>query len=112
MQGGCHFIGEIQPTKPIYICEGYATASSVYEDTECLTIVAFNAGNLIKVATELRKQLPQVQIVIAGDSDPVGREYAEKASQAVNGSILIPEFGDNHQGFTDWNDYFTNEVTV
>jgi len=112
MQGGCHFIGEIQPTKPIYICEGYATASSVYEDTECLTIVAFNAGNLINVATELRKQLPEIQIVIAGDSDSVGREYAEKASLAVNGLTLIPEFGDNPQGFTDWNDYFTKEVTV
>jgi putative DNA primase/helicase len=112
MQGGCHFIGEIQQTKPIYLCEGYATASSVYEDTKCLTIVAFNAGNLINVATELSKQLPEIQIVIAGDSDSVGREYAEKASLAVNGLTLIPEFGDNPQGFTDWNDYFTKEVTV
>ena len=112
MQGGCHFIGEIRQGKPIYICEGYATSASVYEDTQCLTIVAFNAGNLIKVATELRKQLPQVQIVIAGDSDSVGREYAEKASKAVNGSTLIPEFGENPQGFTDWNDYFSHGVTL
>lgn len=112
IQGGCHFIGEIQQDKPIYICEGYATAASVYEDTHCLTIVAFNAGNLIKVAIELRKQIPDAQIVIAGDSDSVGREYAEKASKAVNGSTLIPDFGDNPQGFTDWNDYFSNEVTL
>lgn len=112
MQGGCHFIGEIRQGKPIYICEGYATSASVYEDTQCLTIVAFNAGNLIKVATELRKQLPDVRIVIAGDSDSVGREYAEKASQAINGSTLIPDFGDNPQGFTDWNDYLSNEVTL
>ena len=112
MQGGCHFIGEFRQGKPIYICEGYATAASVYKDIQCLTIVAFNAGNLIKVANELRKQLPEVQIVIAGDSDSVGREYAEKASQAVNGSTLIPEFGTNPKGFTDWNDYLTNEVTV
>jgi len=112
MQGGCHFIGEIRQSKPIYICEGYATSASVYEDTQCLTIVAFNAGNLIKVATELRKQLPQVQIVIAGDSDSVGREYAEKASKTVNGSTLIPEFGENPQGFTDWNDYFSHGVTL
>ena len=106
IQGGCHFIGEICEGKPIYICEGYATAASVYEDVQCLTIVAFNASNLIKVATELRKQLPKVQIVIAGDADSVGREYAEKASQAVNGSALIPDFGNNPQGFTDWNDFF------
>ena len=112
MQGGSHFIGEIRQGKPIYICEGYATSASVYEDTQCLTIVAFNAGNLIKVATELRKQLPEVRIVIAGDSDSVGREYADKASKAVNGSTLIPDFGENPQGFTDWNDYFSNEVTL
>ena len=112
MQGGCHFIGEIREGKPIYICEGYATAASVYEDTQCLTIVAFNAGNLIKVATELRKHLPDARIVIAGDSDSVGKDYAEKASQAVNGSTLIPDFGENPQGFTDWNDYFSNEVNV
>jgi phage/plasmid primase-like uncharacterized protein len=42
----------------------------------------------------------------------VGREYAEKASLAVNGLTLIPEFGDNPQGFTDWNDYFIEGVTV
>jgi putative DNA primase/helicase len=112
MSGGCYFIGEIRQGKPIYICEGYATAASVYEDTQCLTIVAFNAGNLIKVANELRNQLPEVQIVIAGDSDSVGREYAEKASQAVNGSALIPHFGENPKGFTDWNDYLTNKEAV
>ena len=112
MQAGCHFIGEIQEDKPIFICEGYATSASVYEDTECLTIVAFNAGNLIKVATELRKHLPEVRIVIAGDSDSVGRKYAEKASQAVNGSILIPNFGNNPQGLTDWNDFFNQGEAV
>ena len=33
MSGGCHFIGEVSMDMPIYICEGYATAASVYEDT-------------------------------------------------------------------------------
>lgn len=112
MQGGCHFIGEIREGKPIYICEGYATAASVYEDTNCLTIVAFNAGNLINVATALREQLPNAQIVIAGDSDSVGKEYAERASKAINGSTLIPDFGQNPQGYSDWNDYFTKGVTA
>jgi len=107
MQAGCHFIGEIREGKPIYVAEGYATAASVYEDTQCLTIVAFNAGNLINVASALREQLPNAQIVIAGDADSVGKAYAEKASTAVNGSILIPDFGQNTEGYTDWNDYFS-----
>jgi putative DNA primase/helicase len=112
MHGGCHFIGEIAPCKPVYICEGYATAASVYEDTQCLTIVAFNAGNLINVATDLRTHLPDVEIVIAGDCDPVGRKYAEMASIAVNGATVFPDFVDSSKGYTDFNDYFVHEVTA
>lgn len=111
ISGGCHFIGEIVAGKPIYIAEGYATAASVYEDTKSLTIVAFNAANLINVATELRAQLPYVEIVIAGDADPVGQKYAQLASKAVNGTTLIPSFGDNPDGYSDWNDYFNFWVT-
>jgi len=106
VRGGCHFIGEIVDGKPIYIAEGYATAASVYEDTKCLTIVAFNAANLINVAADLRMQLPNAEIVIAGDADSVGLKYAELAAKAVNGTTLIPSFGDNPDGYSDWNDYF------
>ena len=112
LSGGCHFIGEVSRDMPIYISEGYATAVSVYEDTQCLSIVAFNAGNLINVAKDLRAQFPDIEIVIAGDCDEVGKKYAEKASQAVNGSVLIPSFGDNPYSYTDWNDYFNHWVTV
>lgn len=106
ISGGCHFIGEIVNEKPIYITEGYATAVSVYEDTKCLTIVAFNAANLINVATDLRTQLPNAEIVIAGDVDPVGLKYAELSAKAIHGTTLIPSFGDNPNGYSDWNDYF------
>ena len=112
MSGGCHFIGELVMNKPVYISEGYATAVSVYEDTKTLAIVAFNAGNLMTVATDLKKQLPDIEIVIAGDCDEVGQKYAVAASQAVHGSTLIPDFGDNPNGYTDWNDYFSHVVTV
>ena len=112
VSGGCHFIGEIAIFKPVYICEGYATAVSVFEDVQCLTIVAFNAGNLINVATAFKAQLPEIEIVIAGDCDPIGQKYSELASKAVNGSTLIPNFGDNPQGYSDWNDYFTHGVSA
>lgn len=111
-KGGCHFIGLLQMDSPVYIAEGYATAASIYEDTQCLTIVAFNAANLVPVAVELKKYLPNIQIVIAGDSDAVGRAYAIKASQEVQGTVLIPDFGDNPYGLSDWNDYFNQGVNV
>jgi len=111
-KGGCHFIGLLKMDSPVYIAEGYATAVSIYEDTKCLTIVAFNASNLVPVAVELKKHLPNIQIVIAGDSDDVGRTYAIKASQLVNGTTLIPDFGDNPNGLSDWNDYFNQGFNV
>lgn len=110
-KGGCHFIGEMIVGKPIYICEGYATAVSVYEDVRCLTIVAFDSGNLIHVAKDLRAQLPDVEIIIAGDCDDAGVKAAEAAAKAVNGSSLIPSFEHNPNGYSDWNDYFTYWVT-
>jgi putative DNA primase/helicase len=109
-KGGCHFIGEIVVGKPVYICEGYATAVSVYEDTQSLTIVAFDSGNLIHVATDLRAQMPDIEIMIAGDCDDAGVRAAEAAAKAVNGSTLFPSFGDNPNKYSDWNDYFTNWV--
>jgi putative DNA primase/helicase len=111
-KGGCHFIGLLQMDSPVYIAEGYATAASIYEDTQCLTIVAFNATNLVPVAVELKKHLPNIQIVIAGDSDAVGRTYSIKASQEVHGTVLIPDFGDNPDGLSDWNDYFNQGGNV
>lgn len=106
VSGGCHFIGEVVKDKPIYICEGYATAASVYEDTKCLTIVAFNAANLVNVAKALKSHLSGIAIVIAGDADPVGKKSAEAAANAVGGKTLIPCFGSNEEGYSDWNDYF------
>lgn len=108
--GGCYFIGLINLQKPIYLSEGFATGASVHEETQCLTIVAFNASNLVPVAIELRKYLPDIEIVIAGDTDQVGRQYAELASKTVNGSVTYPPFAQNQAG-TDWNDYLTG-VTV
>jgi putative DNA primase/helicase len=104
-KGGCHFIGEISMSKPVYIAEGYATAYSVYEDTGCLSIVAFNAMNLVNVAIDLRKHLPDIEIIIAGDSDQTGRQYAELAARTVNGFTSFPPFTESQKG-TDWNDYF------
>jgi len=111
-KGGCHFIGLLEKDSPVYIAEGYATAASIYEDTKCLTIVAFNAINLVSVAVALKKYLPNIYIVIAGDSDAVGRTYAIKASQEVQGTALIPDFGSNQDGLSDWNDYFNQGVNV
>ncbi|KFC91488.1 TOPRIM and DUF927 domain-containing protein [Leclercia adecarboxylata] len=95
----------------VIIGEGLATVLSVHlMRPDALAVVAIDAGNLLPVAQVMRRKYPQAQIVIAADNDHpasetgatnIGRESAEKAAIAVNGSVALPP-GDHK---ADWNDY-------
>ncbi|MDD2801875.1 MAG: hypothetical protein PHE96_10485, partial [Methylococcales bacterium] len=50
---GCYFCLGYRTDK-ILICEGFATAASLFESTGLLTVVAFDAGNLKEVAINIR----------------------------------------------------------
>jgi putative DNA primase/helicase len=73
-------------------------------------IVAFNAGNLKRVATAIRECFPGRRIVIAGDNDASvegnpGATKAKEAAKAIGAELMLPpEPG-------DWNDFLTKEVT-
>ena len=106
--GGCFFLGTISNDKPILITEGYATGASLLEDGNPFVVVAFNAGNLLKVAIDLREELPHVEIIIAGDDDEAGRKGAIEAAKAVGGKYILPDFGPNRDPkWTDFNDLLT-----
>jgi putative DNA primase/helicase len=104
MAGGCHMIGIMQPDSPIVICEGYATGASLLEDGSDFVVISFTASNLIKVATELKRQLPDQEMIIAGDADQVGRKSAEEAAKAVGGTAVFPPIDG-----MDWNDYMNSK---
>mgnify|MGYP003634456998 CR=1 FL=1 len=53
----------------IVICEGFATGGSLRAATGWPIIVAFDAGNLLPVATAIRKKYPAARIIIAADND-------------------------------------------
>lgn len=107
--GGCHFIGLITQGKPIIVCEGYATAASIYEDGNPFVVVAFSASNLVKVALSLKLELPKMDIIIAGDTDEAGRKAAMEAARAVSGKAIFPKFGpDCDPSWTDFNDYINS----
>lgn len=89
-------------TEEIAIAEGFATAASVHEATGWTTFVAFNAGNLKKVARKVRAKFPEAEIIIAGDSDATGRAKGDHAAKAVNGRAVYPPKG-------DWNDLHVSE---
>lgn len=85
----------------LLICEGFATGASLFEDTGCQVIIAFDAGNLVHVAKAIRKLSPYAEIIICGDNDisGVGQKAARDAAIVCGGKYMIP----TTPGF-DWND--------
>lgn len=106
---GCyHSIGK--PTGALIVCEGFATGASIHEATGQSVTVAFNAGNLLPVATALRKKYPALRIVLAADDDwrtpgNPGMTQAKAAAEAVGGFLAVPAFAaDRPEKAKDFND--------
>jgi putative DNA primase/helicase len=94
---------------PLVICEGYATAASVFEATGFATVAAMNCGNLPAVAAALRAKWPQREIILAADSDAwtegnPGLAKATEAAKAVGARLAVPSFPDTATKPTDFND--------
>ena len=92
---GGFLIGTVEDGKPICIVEGFATGASIHEATGYPVIVAFDAGNLRKMAEAVRGKNPDAVIVICADIDDnsVGQLKASEAALAVNGVVAFPSFG-------------------
>ena len=93
---------------PVLLCEGFATGATLHEATGHTVVVAFNAGNLAKVAERLMSAYPAVRWLVTGDDDRqkptnVGREAAIQAAGALRCDAVFPLFPDGHDG-TDFND--------
>lgn len=72
MVGACCLLGPVTPDTPlIEIGEGYATCETVRMATDYDTpaMVAFNAGNLLPVAQQLRRDFPQAHLLFLADDD-------------------------------------------
>ena len=82
-----------------YLCEGFATACSVYEATGKPAVHALNAGNLVAVCKALQEVKPNARLVIAGDNDEAGRKACEKAFIECGVEHILPP----NEG-QDWND--------
>lgn len=93
---GCYFSVGV-PRDALCICEGYATAASVFEATGHATAVAFDAGNLEPVARALRGKFPDMTIILCADNDSEtpgnpGLTRAIEAARAVCGRVAVPQF--------------------
>jgi phage/plasmid primase-like uncharacterized protein/phage/plasmid-associated DNA primase len=113
-----HTLGEIRDASTVFITEGFATGCSVHEATgRAPTIIAFDAGNLAAVASELRGKYPGARFVFAADNDQwtklpsgqptnPGKEKALAAASLVGGTCVLPRFTDQQLEHrpTDFND--------
>ena len=95
MVGSYFSIG--RPVDSLLLCEGYATAASLYQATGRACAVAFNCGNLMAVARALRMKFPRMQIIVAADNDFAtpgnpGLTKATEAARAVRGFVAMPRF--------------------
>lgn len=111
VKGGYFQIGDLTKPDIAYICEGFATGATVYEETGKPVFCAFNAKNLTPVASFVRANYPDAAIIIAGDNDHAtqgnpGITEAKKAAAAVGGVWTVPIFtGLNYTSKdTDFND--------
>ena len=114
-KSGCFFvIGALENTKTICICEGYATGATIFESTEIPTVIAFDAGNLYAVTSEISKKYKKSKIIICADNDAysstnTGLKKAQDAAQKFGANVRFPTFKDTSTNPTDFNDLFILE---
>ena len=116
-KNGCFYpLGDLQNSSTIYICEGYATAATIYNNAICPSpaVVAFDAGNIYAVTEAIRKKYPDVEIVICADNDAYGEKNtglikAQNAAKCFNAKVVFPVFKDTSTKPTDFNDLFILE---
>ena len=98
--------------KIVFVGEGFATCASIHEATGYTVMVAFDCGNLAKVAKAAKEMFPGSKIVIGADNDQFtegnpGVTKGRAAAALVFGEIVYPSFGDADMVDnkpTDWND--------
>lgn len=99
---GCfHTIGQkLSEADEIYICEGVATGASIYEAMGGTVVCAMNAGNMARVAKDLKEKYG-ARIVVCADSDEVGERKGKEAAGACGARLAVPK---GLMSGTDWND--------
>lgn len=82
------------PSRKVYLVEGYATGASVWEALhgEANVFVCLNAGNLQNAAVRLSEILHGAEFVVVADNDKsgIGQAKAKEAAEAVGGVVITP----------------------
>ena len=110
VKGCCSLLGTITASKPLYICEGWATGATLHAETGAAVACAMYAHNLLEVGQRLQRQHPDAVLIVAGDDDRMtegnpGRTAAIKAAATLGcGLIFPPWYGSEPLTLSDFND--------
>lgn len=87
---GCYAkIGNAKGPSVVAIAEGYATGASWHRATGHTVVIAFNAGNIPKVARDLRAKLPEARLLVVADNDyHAPGEKDDKGRLKTNAGLL------------------------
>ena len=88
---------EREAHKGIVLAEGFATAASIRKATGAPVVIAFDSGNMIRIAENMASRLSAEQrVVFAADNDPSGTGLAAASQAAVilgsRARIALPDF--------------------
>ena len=99
--GASFVVGELAPGATAYVCEGLATAWACWRATGGAAVVCFGAGNMGRIAAELRQMDDSAALVLVPD---VGQEEsAEKIAMAVGASVaFLPQGEANNFDAADY----------
>jgi phage/plasmid primase-like uncharacterized protein len=97
---------KINKALKIYLCEGLATALTVFIATGQPVAIALDAGNLVHVATALNVHFKNITIAADNDITPnsdknTGIDKAKETAKAINCSIVYPDMNGIKCDFND-----------
>ncbi|NBR96798.1 MAG: hypothetical protein EBS60_04340 [Verrucomicrobia bacterium] len=108
-KGSAYIIGRdsLKEGARIIVCEGYATAATVYEAIGIPAACAFGVGNVLSVLEALRRH--GYDAICGCDDDEKGKEAEDEARQ-LGFRAIRPSFDSIHlrtKDHDDWNDLAT-----
>lgn len=116
VSGAFFILGQVLPGRTLYICEGIATAFTVYMATGCAVAVCLTATNIQPCSEALRTIYPHTPIIGGADNDQYTESHAGKINcEKACIDYVMPSFTAYEDQFsqkppkdkpTDFNDLF------
>lgn len=111
-KGSFSFIGDYKTADHLYLCEGFATACSIYEATGLPVVIGLDAGNLFEAIKNLRSINNKCKIILCADLDKnrIGQAKAYYCKKFFRNIIVKePKFTIKSDKQTDFNDLHCSE---